>query len=189
MSNDKLVIELDAEDLKHLEEVFRQARMDPGDCDAGDILKACHELLEDARKVGPPAFILRRLEGLKPLVDMVEDQGWSLPQEDISRVINALAYFANPHDLIPDDVPGLGYLDDAVMVDLVRRELAHEIKAYESFCEFREAETARRSSSGNDSPVTRADWLTQQRERLGKEREAERGWAPWTRKVKSFLDS
>ena len=47
MSNDKpatekLVIELDEEDVAHLKEVFLQARMDPAQCDQGDILKACH---------------------------------------------------------------------------------------------------------------------------------------------------
>ena len=63
---------------------------------------------------------------------MVEDEDWNLPPEDVTRVINALAYFANAKDLIPDDVPGLGFLDDAVMVDLVMRELAHEVKAYDS---------------------------------------------------------
>jgi uncharacterized membrane protein YkvA (DUF1232 family) len=186
---DKLVIELDKEDLAHLKEVFLQARMDPAQCDQGDILRACHELLDNARTAGPPAFILRRLEGLQQLVNMVEDEDWTLPPEDVSRVINALAYFANPHDLIPDDVPGLGFLDDAVMVDLVRRELAHEIKAYQSFCEFREAEVARRCEAGDTSKVTRADWLDEQRRRLGKAREAERGWLPFKRKVKSFLDS
>ncbi len=186
---DKLVIELDEEDVAQLKEVFLQARMDPSGRDPGDILKACHELLDNAREASPPAFILRRLEGLELLVNMVEDEDWTLPPEDVSRVINALAYFANPHDLIPDDVPGLGFLDDAVMVDLVRRELAHEIKAYESFCAFREAEVARRCEAGDTTKVTRADWLDDQRRQLGKSREAERGWLPFKRKVKSFLDS
>ncbi len=186
---EKLVIELDEEDVAQLKEVFLQARMDPSGRDPGDILKACHELLDNAREASPPAFILRRLEGLELLVNMVEDEDWTLPPEDVSRVINALAYFANPHDLIPDDVPGLGFLDDAVMVDLVRRELAHEIKAYESFCAFREAEVAKRCEAGDTTKVTRADWLDDQRRQLGKSREAERGWLPFKRKVKSFLDS
>jgi uncharacterized membrane protein YkvA (DUF1232 family) len=189
MSNDKLVIELESEDLRHLEQVFQQARMSLEERDAGDILKACKELLGKAEQAGAPGFVMKRLEGLKPLCDMVEDNDWSLPPEDVSRVINALAYFANPHDLIPDDVPGLGFLDDAVMVDLVRRELAHEITAYESFCEFRKEELVRRSARGDQSHPTRSDWLAEERKRLGEEREAKRGWLPWKRKTSSFLDS
>ena len=52
-------------------------------------------------------------------------------------MLNALAYFADPDDLVHDRVPGIGYLDDAIMVELVVRELKHEIEAYDAFCEFR----------------------------------------------------
>jgi len=52
-------------------------------------------------------------------------------------VLNVLAYFVDPDDLIPDRIPGIGYLDDAIMVQLVVEELHHEIKAYERFCEIR----------------------------------------------------
>jgi uncharacterized membrane protein YkvA (DUF1232 family) len=71
-------------------------------------------------------------------------------------VLNALAYFTEPDDLIPDHIPGLGFLDDAIMVELVVRELEHEIEAYRDFCDFRESHTA----SGRD------DWLTERREEL-----------------------
>jgi uncharacterized membrane protein YkvA (DUF1232 family) len=39
--------------------------------------------------------------------------------------------------MIPDRLPGIGNLDDAIMVELIAQELKHEIKAYEDFCEFR----------------------------------------------------
>ena len=41
--------------------------------------------------------------------------------------------------MIPDRLPGIGYLDDAIMVELICQELRHEIKAYEDFCEFRKS--------------------------------------------------
>ena len=97
------------------------------------------------------------------------------------------AYFANTQDLIPDDVPGLGYLDDAIMVDLVTRELKHEIKAYESFCDFRATESQRRRAKGDESHVTRSDWLTEQRRLVSEERQG-KSWLSWSRKKKSFLD-
>jgi hypothetical protein len=49
----------------------------------------------------------------------------------------ALAYFADPQDMIPDNIPVLGYIDDAIMIELVVSELKHEIDAFEDFCRYR----------------------------------------------------
>lgn len=188
-NEDRLVIEFDANDLKQLTEIFRAARADVGEAlRQGDIIEACRGLLVKAQSAGAPNFVMSRLSRLEELVAMVEDPDWQLPQEDVSRVINALAYFANAKDLIPDDVPGLGYLDDAVMVDLVVRELSSEIKAFRDFCSYREAESQKRKAAGNDLPVTRLDWLAYERQKADVERKEARSWLPWKRKSKSFLD-
>ena len=81
-------------------------------------------------------------------------------------MLNALAYFAEPEDLIPDHIPGLGFLDDAIMIELVARELRHEIEAYDDFCAFRDREGARRRSKGQDDDVTRGQWLETRRTEL-----------------------
>jgi uncharacterized membrane protein YkvA (DUF1232 family) len=185
--NSNLVIELDAQDMKQLEEIFRAARMEQGDVSQGDIIAACRELLRKADQAGAPGFIARRLHRLDELVNMVEDRDWDLPVEDVKRVINALAYFANAEDLIPDSVPGLGFFDDAVMVDLVVRELRPELEAYENFCEFRENEMAERVAAGDERPVTRLDWLEEQRRQVQQARSS-KSWLPWKRKPSSFLD-
>ncbi len=182
-----IVIELDEQDQKQLSEIFHAARMEISGIDQNDVMKACRTLLADAAQAGAPVFVMTRLGRLERLVKMVEDEDWQLPVEDIGRVINALAYFANTQDLIPDNVPGLGYLDDAVMVDLVMRELKHEVEAYDSFCEFRKAEGERRAAKGDQANVTRSDWLAEQRRKASETRDS-KGWLPWKRKKKSFLD-
>ena len=85
-------------------------------------------------------------------------------------------YFADPNDLIPDRVPGLGYIDDAIKVELVRRELAPEIDAYDDFCAFRSAEEEKRRSAGEDSSVSREDWLKSKREELQRDLHKKRSW-------------
>ena len=74
---------------------------------------------------------------------MLEDADWKLEGAHRQRVLEALAYFAEPGDLVPDHIPGLGFLDDAIMVDLVVRELRPELDAYELFCSYRDEERAR----------------------------------------------
>jgi uncharacterized membrane protein YkvA (DUF1232 family) len=62
------------------------------------------------------------------------------PADELDRahILDALAYFADPDDIIPNRVPGVGHLDDAITIELVARELTHEIEAYRDFCEYRE---------------------------------------------------
>ena len=94
---------------------------------------------------------------------MVEDSEWQLPEEDLERVLSAMAYFADPEDLIPDRVPGIGFLDDAIMVELVVENLEAEISSYEEFCAYRLAEEKRRKNQGLDTEVGREDWLADKR--------------------------
>ena len=70
------------------------------------------------------------------------------------------------HDLVPDNVPVLGLVDDAIMLELVLRELQHELDGYEEFDAFRREEAPRRDKPGMHRPVSRDDWLQSRREAL-----------------------
>ena len=39
--------------------------------------------------------------------------------------------------MIPDDIPIIGFIDDAIMIELVVRDLAAEIDAYADFCDYK----------------------------------------------------
>jgi len=56
---------------------------------------------------------------LEQLIQMLRDDEWRLEGRDRARILDALAYFVDPEDLIPDRLPGIGYLDDAIMVELI----------------------------------------------------------------------
>ena len=157
----KVTFELADTDLDHFRRVMRKAREVAKQLGAEQIMAAAEGLLVRIKTTEIPEFIGDRLNRIKMLTDMVRDAEWKLPEADKSRVLNSLAYFCQPDDLIPDSVPGLGFLDDAIMVELVVRELRHEIEAYEDFCAYR----AQRDARGDD-PVTREEWLTARRKAL-----------------------
>ena len=133
----RITIDLEDSDLDHFRLIMKEARKAAGRASEDEIVVSAEDLLGEVRKGKVPGYIQERLEKLRVLVDMLRDSEWQLPDEEKMRVINALAYFAEPEDLIPDHIPGLGFLDDAIMVELVVRELRHEIQAYQDFCEFR----------------------------------------------------
>lgn len=41
-------------------------------------------------------------------------------------------------DIVPDDIPVIGYLYDVIIIERMVRESAHVLEAYEEFCAFRE---------------------------------------------------
>lgn len=130
------------------------------------IEEAARQLITDARSGELPEFISERIEKLEVVINMVSDTEWRLSEEDRSRVLGALVYFCDPEDLIPDHIPGIGFLDDAIYVELVIRELKNEIESYEEFYQFRVAEEQRRKANGMDPHVEREEWLADKRAAL-----------------------
>ncbi len=161
----RVTFELRDSDLDHFRKIMREARDVAEEHSRDEVLKAAHGLLESVKKIELPDFVRGRLENIRVLLEMLEDAEWALPEEESERVMNALAYFAEPEDLIPDHVPGLGFLDDAIMVELVCREFRFEIQAYTRFCRMREAEEQKGTERMRDKHA-REKWLADQRKML-----------------------
>jgi uncharacterized membrane protein YkvA (DUF1232 family) len=156
----KLTIELSNTDLDHFRREMRAARSVAKERGEDEVITASEALLGKVETEAAPEFIRDRLQRIKVLVDMLRDTEWGLPDAERGRVLTALAYFCEPEDIIPDEVPGLGLLDDAIMVELVVRELRHEIEAYEDFCNYRA------DHESSDTDVDRKEWISARRQAL-----------------------
>jgi len=159
----RISFELDESDLNHFRLIMKEARQAASRLPPEDIVAAAEELLADVKESSAPGFIVDRLQNLRLMIQMLSDIEWRLPHQEATRVLNALAYFAEPDDLIPDTIPGLGFLDDAIMVELVVRELKHEIEAYSDFCGYRERLT---QEQGHAAKISREGWLDNRRKEL-----------------------
>ena len=158
---------LSDQDLDHFQAIVDKAKSAMEDTPSGEAVEAAaKQLILDAKDGDLPDFIGDRLAKLEVIINMVGDDEWQLSDEDRSRVLGALVYFCDPEDLIPDHIPGLGFLDDAIYVELVIRELKNEIESYEEFCSFRTAEESRRKAAGEDPHVEREQWLADKRATL-----------------------
>jgi hypothetical protein len=155
---------LSESDLDFFRNVMHQAREKARDISQQEIIASAKQLLEQVNQSDCTDFIRDHMTQLETLISMVVDKGWGLIEEDLDRVLSALSYFTESQDLIPDDTPGLGFLDDAIMIEIVCKALEHEIQAYREFLVFRVSQANR---SGQDAAdFQRSDWLEQRREQL-----------------------
>jgi hypothetical protein len=161
----KITFELSESDLDHFREVMLRAREASAHLDEATIINNARKILVEIWNSDASDFIRERMHRLESLIGMVVDKGWGLEDEDRDRALEALSYFSEPQDLIPDDIPGLGFLDDAIMIEIVTVALEHELQAYRDFCVFRAAEATRLGDDGA-AELERSDWLEERRQQL-----------------------
>lgn len=175
---------LSDDDLKLFQEYVDSAREADDDRQTPEQIEAAAiALLDDVQKGELPEFVAQHMRKLTVVIDMINDEEWQLSDEERKTVLGALAYLCDPEDLIPDHIPVLGFLDDAIYAEMVLSELRNEISLFEEFCAFRTAEESRRNADGEDVRVGREDWLREKRAALHatmrKRRKARGGHGGW----------
>jgi uncharacterized membrane protein YkvA (DUF1232 family) len=137
---------LGARDVRHLRSVAERTAARASQRPEAQILAAARGRAAEVRKFHPPQYVLERVAGLEELIELLEDSDWQPPERVRQRVRAALTYFTDPDDLIADEVPGLGFLDDAIVIELLARELRHERAAFRTFARFRSSARRRRAA-------------------------------------------
>lgn len=73
-------------------------------------------------------------EGFNLLVRLVK--AWEsgkyrrIPQKSLVAIVAAILYLVNPLDVIPDFLPGIGYLDDAAVLTWVLKMIADDLEEF-----------------------------------------------------------
>ena len=68
----------------------------------------------------------------------VKKEYTDIPLNSIIAIVSALVYFLSPVDVIPDVIPVIGYLDDAVVIATCWKFVETDIKKYEKWREDRD---------------------------------------------------
>lgn len=103
--------------------------------------------LQDQPRDDAVAVLSERLGRAEQLRRMLNDSDWDVGVETRERARMLISYLQEVHDLIPDDQPLLGQLDDALLVELSWSAFAGETTDYSDFCRFRSAERPRGSAA------------------------------------------
>ena len=152
----RVIIDLNESDLDYFRAAMNRARDAAQDVSTDAIVASARKLLAETRDVAAPQFVAERMRKLDTMIQMAEDEHWGMSEHERKEVLSALAYFCDPNDAIPDNIPVLGFLDDAIMIELVVEELRHELDAYEDFLAYRASPQA---DFDGDGKVDKAEWL------------------------------
>ena len=161
----KISFELTDRDLIFFREALKQSRNAVRDAEESEIIDAINNVLDEIRQNEPlPDFVGKRIPELESLISMLTDDEWHLPDADRERLLATFVYFADPEDILPDNIPVIGYLDDVIIIELIVRELHHVRVAYNDFCQFRDDFD---SGKGKDiDPLIRRDRIDRRRQQL-----------------------
>jgi hypothetical protein len=123
-----------------------------------DRLATAARQLTDAADNDAPGCIAQRIAWLESVVAMAGDHDWEASGEvaDCARLV---ADYANDTcDLIPDWLPRIGRLDDAIVMEAAWPTLGRELSCYRDFRRLRTVEAGLRGCAPEDLPFDRHAW-------------------------------
>ncbi len=153
-------IRLDASAVVRFNELLHEIHPEARHVDA-DRIASLGRWLQGLPAEGAHAALDVRLARIEQLRGMLDDADWDPREATCTRVRKLLAYLDQAADLIPDSIPLIGLLDDAILLELAWPALATEAEDYVDFCSFRES--ARPAGNGAQR---REAWITDRLEAL-----------------------
>lgn len=136
-------------------------RCQPLDCD--QIVTAARILDGEPDGEATPTCIAQRLQRVDPLSRLLGDGAWT-PTREAAPLLRAVQdYVQETNDLIPDWVPRVGRLDDAIVIDTAWPRISGEVLDYLDFCRLRELEARLRGVEPGAFGFTRREWEVSRR--------------------------
>lgn len=151
--------ELDPDRLIHFNAVLAHICAEAPPLSQDQLASAARRTLERYRDPARPAFVDSRLQALTRLESMAADRGWALADADVARIAAVRAYRDEPEDAIPDALPVIGLLDDAVLIDAMLQTLHHELADYADYSRFCRVAADFANVAADDLNFTRQHWL------------------------------
>jgi hypothetical protein len=156
-------------------------RLDPEHApfSADQIAGAARRVLRAATKGQESTFIKVRMRRAGEVRALLKDAQWQTTPPLAEQMRELVAYLDDNDALIPNDVPIVGLLDDAILVDVAMDALRSELDEYADFCRYRVAEAGRLDIAPAAVVTNREQWMLerQQERRLEQQLKRVRGAA------------
>lgn len=171
---DAVAVDFTDSDLRRFNDCAAQVAPGTPALEAPQIAGAARRL---SRAVGAGAesrFIRTRMRRAGEIRALLDDPAWNHEPHLGERMRALVAYMDGAPGLVPDDIPVIGGLDDALLVDLAMEGLRGELDEYADFCRYRVGEAARLGVAPAAVPISRAAWQVERAEELRLERQMRR---------------
>ena len=155
-------LELKDAALQRFNQVVHALDADHEGFNADQIAGAARRVLRAAAKGQEATFIKVRMRRAGEVRAALNDEQWLIGnelREKMSLLIDYLDHEANA--LIPNDLPFVGLLDDAILVDVAMNAVRDELDEYADFCRFRMAEAGSRDVAVSTVQTSREEWMAE----------------------------
>lgn len=174
-TQDEVTLQFREDDLR----AFNQCaeRIAPGTpaLDARQIAAAARRLARAIGQGNESRFIQIRMRRAGEVRAILMDTAWTVDPAVLERMQELIAYLDGSVALVPLDVPVVGGLDRALLVDMSMGALRAELDEYADFCRYRAAEAQRLGTPVAAVDVDRERWMRERSEELRLERLVRRG--------------
>lgn len=175
--------ELDPARMQQFNALLARIREDHPTLDRDQVASAARELIDQSADGRVPAPIRDRVRRAGAVDLMLSDPEWDTRAEAALVGAVVVDYLRGNAPLIPNALPVVGWLDDAVLVETAWPSLADEVRDYLDFCRLRRIEAGLRGEQRTHFGFTREHWQDA--------RDAEAEWLAHCRRVgrESYLST
>jgi hypothetical protein len=168
--------QIDRDALQQFNELLERLDLKHPPLDCDQVASAARQLVEAPRPGRAPPCIQQRMRRAASIDWMLTDPDWNITVA-VSAMAAAMVveYLRGNQTLIPNGLPVVGRLDDAIVIEASWPAVALEVDNYLDFCRVRHIEAGLRGEPERHFGFGRADWVVAAR--------AESQWIAHCRRV------
>jgi hypothetical protein len=180
-TRDDLKLQFSEDDLRAFNQCAQRIAPGTPALGAEQIAGAARRLARAIGQGNESRFIQIRMRRAGEVRAVLMDPGWTVDPGVVGRMQDLIGYLDGPVELVPMDVPAVGGLDRALLVDLSMEGLRAELDEYADFCRYRAAEAQRLGVTTALVDIDRERWMLERSEELRMERLVRRGGSGYAR--------
>ena len=142
-----------------------------------DDVKEALTKVDEVRANCTDGYVVDQVGCLQMMLSMVEDDTWEIADSNKEKINATIKYFIDDNDVIPDHIPGIGYVDDCIVIDGTMDAVEEEMMEYKDFCRARLVYAKNGPFSLDDwSSIKDQEAVSRARNRRFRKSKRTRGW-------------